>query len=446
LIFNKETIDKFISNSFEIDCIDIRLTQKKDKDPIIYTGPGTIYQDEHGILQLKLYSKLSDIHKEISHHFKHRIPGKIIVSDDFFTLKATDMSGNEWLADNIWISINVSSPLTGLVIKSKLDEIKTIELNEARANAEKNYLHIIVPGQYKIPCNEKESLPNGGWRLNRAVFSANEIDLKFKKYDDYLIIYANAKTENLDKDVYLKLIEALSIITGFIVRPMVVKSTQKDKEIIEIKSVDNSFSNKELSPPFKHFTTTEFESFTCFLEKYLVNIKAPFSDLFGFWLKINRAWQSGIMHSALSICVSIEGIVKSYFSDKWMPDKDILYQAQEATKIIESMDIGKRIENYLMSSIGRLNNASPKDILYQMVENSTLNNDIVKKWDKLRNKSVHPVKMSQGEIAIQKYIDLIDTCLALFYHLIFIIIKYEGSYIDYSKKGLPEKKFKPKDE
>jgi len=48
LNFNEETIDKFISNSFEIDCIDIRLTQKKDKDPIIYTGPGTIYQDEHG--------------------------------------------------------------------------------------------------------------------------------------------------------------------------------------------------------------------------------------------------------------------------------------------------------------------------------------------------------------------------------------------------------------
>jgi len=367
LIFNKKTINKFISNSLEIDCIDIRLTQKKDKDPIIYTGPGTIYQDEHGILQLKLYSKLSDIHKGISHQFKHHIPGKIIASDDFFTLKATDMSGNEWLADNVWISVNVSFPAAGLVIKSKLDEIENIELNKTRSNTKKNYLFIIVPGQYKIPCNEKENLPNGGWRLNRAVFSANEIDFEFRKYDDYLIICANAKTENLDKDIYLKLIEALCIFTGFIARPIVIRNTQKDKEILKIKSADSSFINKKLFPPFKQFTKTEFKSFTCFLEKYLANIEAPFSDLFGFWLKINRAWQSGIMHSALPICVSIEGIVKSYFSDKWMPDKDILYQAQEAKQIIESMGIGKRIENYLMSSIGRLKNASPKDILYQMV-------------------------------------------------------------------------------
>jgi hypothetical protein len=435
-----------MSNSLEIDCFNIFLTQKTDKDPIVYTGSGTIYQDEHGILQLKLYSKINDVKKELSHQFKYLLPGEIIAENNYFTLRAIDMSGTEWIADNLYISPVVSFPTEGLVIKARIDEIKTNELNKSPSNINKNYLFIIVPGQYKIPCNKAEDLPNGGWRLNRTVFSANKIDFEFKKYDDYLTIYANTKTGKLDKDVYLKLLEALSIITGFIVRPMVVKSTQKDKEILKIKSVDNSFSNKELSPPFKHFTTTELESFICFLEKYLVNIKAPFSDLFGFWFKINRAWQSGIMHSTLSLCVSIEGIVKSYFNDKWMPDKDILYQAQKATQIIEGSDIGKRIKKYLMDSIDRLNNASPKDILYQMVENSTLNNDIVKTWDKLRNKSVHPVKMNQDPITIQKYIDQIDICLTLFYRLIFIIIKYEGSYIDYSEKGWPEKKFKLKNE
>ena len=93
--FNKETIDKLISNSFEIDCIDICLTQKTDKDPIVYTCPGTIYQDEHEILQLKLYSKLNDMYKELSYQLKNDTPGKIIAKDDKFTLKATDMFGNE---------------------------------------------------------------------------------------------------------------------------------------------------------------------------------------------------------------------------------------------------------------------------------------------------------------------------------------------------------------
>jgi len=447
LNFNKETIDKFISNSFEIDCIDICLTQKTDKDPIKYTGPGTIYQDEHGILRLKLYSKINDIKKELSHQLKDYMPGKIIASDDYFTLKATDMSGNEWVADNIWISANASPHTAGLVIKSKLDEIKTIELHETRANTEKNYLYIIVPGQYKIPCNKAEVLPNGGWLLNRTVFSANEIDFEFKKYDDYLIIYANAKTENFDKDVYLKLIEALSIFTGFIVRPIVIKNTQKDKDMLKIKSVDNSFTNKKLFPPFKQFTKTEFKSFTCFLEKYLANIEAPFSDLFGFWLKINRAWQAGIKNFSLSLGVAIEGLVKSYFRDRGLPDKEIYQQAEKAKQKIKDIDLDKKIKKRILNSIGDLlKNTSPKLALYQMAKNNLLNKAMVDEWVKLRNKSVHPDKMNQYAIAKQKYIDRIDICLALFYRLVFIIIKYEGSYIDYSERGWPEKKFKLKNE
>ena len=446
--FNKETIDKFISNSFEIDCIDICLTQKTNEDPIIYRGPGTIYQDKHGILQLKLYSKLNDIAKDLSHQFKHYTLGKIIPHEDRFTLKATDMSGNEWFADNISVSVNVYFPAAGLVIKLKLDEIENIELNKARSNTKKNYLYIIVPGQYKIPCNEKESLPNGGWRLNRTVFSADEIDFEFKKYDDYLIIYANTKTENLDKDVYLKLIEALSIFTGFIVRPIVIVNTQKDKDILKIKSVDNSFTNKKLLPPFKQFSKTEFKSFTCFLEKYLANIEAPFSDLFGFWLKINQAWQVGIKNFSLSLGVAIEGIVKSYFSELGLADEETLQQAKEAKQKIKDMDLGKKIKKRILNSIGDLlKNTSPKLALYQMAKNNLLNKAMVDEWVKLRNKSVHPPdKMNQGPIAIQKYIDRIDTCLALFYSLLFIIIKYEGSYVDYSENGWPEKKFKFKKE
>ena len=135
--FNLKTIDSFISNTFEIDCIDIILTQKVDKEPIVYAGPGTICQDENGILQLKLYSKISDIKKELSHQFKHHTPGKIISGDNYFTLKAVDMSGKEWVSDNIWVSANVSFPASGQVIKSKLREIKSMEDG---STTEKNYL------------------------------------------------------------------------------------------------------------------------------------------------------------------------------------------------------------------------------------------------------------------------------------------------------------------
>ena len=181
--FNKETIDKLISNSFEIDCIDICLTQKTDNDPLVYTGPGTISQDEHGILQLKLYSKINDKKKEYSHLLKYNPPGKFIADDNFFTLKAIDMHGNEWLADNILVSTNGSIPNSSLVIKSELEKIEAIKQIDTRSNTEQNYLFIIVPGQYEIPCNESENLPNGGWCRNRSVFLANKIDFELRELD-----------------------------------------------------------------------------------------------------------------------------------------------------------------------------------------------------------------------------------------------------------------------
>jgi len=71
LNLNNDTINKLISSEFEIDCIDINLTQQIKENPIIYDGSGTIYQDENGVLTLKLYAKRTNIEKKLSHMFKN---------------------------------------------------------------------------------------------------------------------------------------------------------------------------------------------------------------------------------------------------------------------------------------------------------------------------------------------------------------------------------------
>lgn len=147
MIFNSKTIEKLISNTFETDCIDICLNQKIDNDPVVYTGPGTIYQDENGTLQLKAYSKITDLKKGLSRQIKYHTPGKIIAKDDYFILKATDMSGSEWIADNVWVTANISVPASGVIIRSSLREVETIEEG---SSTKKDYLFIIVPGSSDI--------------------------------------------------------------------------------------------------------------------------------------------------------------------------------------------------------------------------------------------------------------------------------------------------------
>jgi len=437
LNFNIDTIEKFTSNTFEIDCIDITLTQKIDKDPIVYIGPGTIRQNENGILELKLYSKINDLKKEISHQFKHHTPGKIIADENYFTLKAIDMSGVEWISDNIWVSANVSFPASGQVIKSELKEIETIEEG---SRTKKNYLLAVVPGKYEIPCNEKEDLPNGGWRLSRSVFTASNLKFDLNKHENYLIINANSPSDFLDEDTSFKLLEALSIILGLVVRPVVIKYTLQDRSVLKIKSVSDYYPNKNFPYPFKHSTPGDIKSFACFLEKYLVAIDRPFSDLFGYWHKVNRAWQAGIENASLSLGVAIEGILKTYFAEHGLPDDEIAQQANKAKEVLGGLDLGARIRDRLLGSIGGLlNNSSPKGALYHLAQKGIINKTMADKWVKLRNKSVHPDKLNEDPQAFQNYIDLNYTCIALLYLLFFSIIEYDGNYIDYSVNGWPEK-------
>jgi len=226
LNLNNDTINKLISSKFEIDCVDINLIQQIEKNPIIYNGPGTIYQDKNGVLNLKLYAKIINIDKEISHIFKYFVPGKIIGNENYFSLRATDMSGSKWGAENIWLSRNVSFPAAGQIIKAELREIKNIT-EVKRIRSEKTYLFIVVPGSYEIPCNKKEDLPDGGWRFNKSLFSANQIDFEFKKLDNYLTISASTETNALSEQSERKILEALSIIYGQILRAMIINHSRR---------------------------------------------------------------------------------------------------------------------------------------------------------------------------------------------------------------------------
>ncbi|MCD6586397.1 MAG: hypothetical protein J7K96_11595, partial [Desulfobacteraceae bacterium] len=84
---DEKILNQIISNEFEIDFIEITLTQQTDKDPIIYSGSGSIYQSKDGVLELKMYHKFKNLAKETAHGFQHYEPGKIISEENYFTLE-----------------------------------------------------------------------------------------------------------------------------------------------------------------------------------------------------------------------------------------------------------------------------------------------------------------------------------------------------------------------
>jgi hypothetical protein len=161
-----------------------------------------------------------------------------------------------------------------------------------------------------------------------------------------------------------------------------------------------------------------------------------YTDLYGFWHKINRSWQGGIVNAALTVTVAIEGIVKFYFKEYGYPDKEFINEVDAAIEPIESLGIGPRAKERIIASLKGAKSSNPRSALYNLSESGHFDKELVEEWKSLRNMSAHADKLDPEKI--QKYIDKVYKCLLLFNKLLFIIIKYENLYYDFSRSGWPE--------
>ncbi len=133
---------------------------------------------------------------------------------------------------------------------------------------------------------------------------------------------------------------------------ILVKVTSNKQTLLTIRRVNKTLSNKPLPLPFKSPELREIQHISEFVIKYLeVLANEPFGEFYGFWHKINRAWQSGILNASLSICVSIEGILKTYFNEYGLPDDEITKQANESLEKLKQIELGDRISARIQGTI-----------------------------------------------------------------------------------------------
>ncbi len=437
-------LDSVISGKLELDCVRMKLTQNGSDNPTAYEGSGTIFQDEDGFLHLKMYSVIANLSEELKSIFAPVTPGAIFGSEHYYSLEATDMSGHVWKLNRLYINkSNVSTQASAMIIKANPREITYIS---ERKMPERTVIALTIAGKHSIPCNKAETFPNGGWILNTLVFTTEDnIEFSFKKSDDRLDIRIDGPTVNMPDDFEQRVTLSLSIILGRNVNPCFILKNYADIAQTTIKSVALHQSDKVLPSPISHGAPEHLVHFQKFIIQYIKNPGAATPSLFGYWHKVNSAYQGDISIMALALSVAIEGLVKEHFQSYGHVDKTVLKASDDAVELINQMEIDKVIAKRLISSLGMLKNQSPKAALYEIAGQGWFPTKLVDQWVSLRNESAHADKLNMDEQKMQKYLDKIHSCLSLFYRLIFLIISYEGFFVDYSTKGWPDKEFKIED-
>ncbi|MDD9802222.1 MAG: hypothetical protein OXU53_06680 [Deltaproteobacteria bacterium] len=427
-----KTLNSILGNSLVIDFIEITLTQQRKSSPIIYSGPGSISQDENGQLHLKMYHTISPGRMEIFGSWMpgavRSAPGKLINPESQFRLDATDMRGDTWNSENISFQPSLSLPSVGIAIKKNLRKITHTENATGMQDLKSSVLFFAIPGKYNIPVNESQIRPDGARTLNTCKMNLNGIELQLQKEDNYIIIQALNSDGEISADYGQRILEALSIALGNWLRPVCSIRRIRENSTIEIHN-KKAESDHKIHIPIYPPASTDAKSLENFLNNYLFKFKDVDQRFFGYWRGINSVWQSGYVHNqALVTSVAIEGIIKEYY---------LGYGMGAAASVDQKKKQNRKTKPGIVI-----------DILHKMARDGIFEKQLAHNWYELRNDSAHADtadRMTTRE-GLQNYLDKLDSCLHLFHILLFHKIGYTGNYVNYSKDGCPLDSFPRKKE
>lgn len=439
-ILNTKDTERVLGNTFSIEFLRAKLTQKRDEMPVVYTGPASVTQQSDGNLSLKLYhlyESPAELLKEVNTEIDGGALklGKIIEDYHYFDFEGVDLFGAKWTSTHIWVSGDVSFPSSGKVVTAKLKKIENIA---ARAVATST-VQLYIPGNFRIPYYKGEQRENS-FGLHACELTINGRLCTLRKQDSHLEIIADLKGEP-NPDDYLDLIlEALGIGIGYHLRPHLKIANHLGRRIQVIYSRATDDRQLKLPPPIPTSYPHNAKNLQDFVDKFIHTITESNSPLAGYWFRVLQAFSGEVENSALVLTTAIEGLLRNYHSAIGIPDEEFIKQLNDAEKLINGLPLEKRVKNRIISTLSNAKAASPKNSLYALVGTGLISEDLVSLWKKLRNKSAHADELRFETHELQAFIDELHGCLELFYRLILGEIEYSGEILQYSVSDWPETK------
>ena len=415
---------KIVEKSFIIECSKIILTQNIGTDPVIYSGPGSIYQDENYQLFVKIYHIYEDPIDQLRNYnvLKSMSASSGIVEDShFFKLEAFDMNGKSWVTEKVLITILLIPTFSiGRVINVKIDDISTMTPFSHEKEA---ISQVVIPGKFNLPYNAW--LQEGAVKSLSAIqFELENAKISINRFQGYLEIQI---CHPLDvSPIKNGLLEALSIAIGYELSPLITYTVANGERTMKIHSSNSSIISNKYSI-INSLPGRDAEKLIQFTSCYINTFKSKPNDFYLFWKKVVGAGRTYLEVSWLVVSVSIEGLINDF--SKIVEEDPVLKQnCEEAAKEIKASGlINEDVKNKLLVSLAYYPKATPNVILRHLVKKYSLDNNMVKAWGRLRNKSAHADVKSGGK-ALENNMDNYFLCLKLFYTLFMIKINYRSTF------------------
>lgn len=442
----------FVDGVLTIDCKDIRLTQNSTDSPKEWRGSGSLMIDPRNGIEARFVSMdvISPPPAALQLSLRRMVEsGKIIPESHYYSLRAIDVSGNEWTNPSIEVSTDCHIDSTVIVLKCGW--IRSV----TPAKDENDSVQMLFLDELPFPLNslERSQTVREGRESTKISYtaahgSAGGADFRYASFGDsqpYYELFAKPTDGvQLPPNFEYRVIEAVRFLSATTMSFSVCESVHGGIRSIEISQVSSLNTGIFPSPLITRRDWTEdfYKLLDCYL-RYAIS-KVSGEEFAYLSLKMGGLYQlKGVSLDdiALLISVAIESIVQKQFPTLGNATAATLADLKTISSSLDGLTF--KAANTLeraKSSLGSLKSSRAVDKLYELQRAGAIKEEEIAGWKKLRDSSAHGgLHVPSGEI--QKLLDSVYKASVLLNKLVFISVGYSGKYIDYSTRGWPEANF-----
>lgn len=396
---------------------DVTFTQRECINPVIIKGEGELYQNGNGVMEVRIVAKTSD-HSH-SHVMDSEDVGLVKPEHRYYDLVATDSQGIQWNAKRII----VRNPTADKHVISS--SIPSIERNLSLCNENHRYKSILNFQSKDLS--------------NRNLFiQIYDVSINILIEDDFVDVYIESNDSIRSEKISNSIYKPLSILLGKQICPIASETYSVNDCKQTIYSVNNELVGKSLYAPLGDlYNVNDGEQF---IKLYLAKITLDnygCDKIFPSWHDALICNQSSIHGALYSRSSQIEGLVKSYFKDRYGKSTDYRNDLKIAEKLIKSLPSDNQAKNDILSNMGNLKTKAPKRIVSELCEEMHVNVDCLDAWNEIRNRKSHGEIAVYDNIGLKYEIDRMNKSLYLMYRIILKIINFNGYCKDFSTEGFP---------
>lgn len=426
--FNNADIEGLVSRTLIIECFEVELTENNDSSPISFNGPGSITIEPGGKLSLKMYDSTKKSSMSQMMHIAFHQGAGVVAESEYFSLKAKDFHGNLWHAPRNYIRDGLQLTPNGAIVEFHVPEIRTERVHRRTDLNGVSIANVVIVGRYRLPFNKFEDQSDGSSSVTGLEFRIEGAEITLSQKAKHLTLDIVSTSVQIDHDFIIKISEALSIAIGRETWPSYYR-VYRDGMISSFVSGRSDVIEQGMVRPLVDVFPYKTAKIITFLNYYTKNRKKEHDYIIYYWRRLYYISNKVTDVAALVLTVNIEGLINNYFREGRAPSDTLLGEINLSKKLIKPLKLPGSTNSRLKNTLGGMKKITSPNILRALADEGQILEAHVKSWNNLRHSLAHAANMESDAATLSVFVEDINNCLDLFYHLIGLSVGYDGRLI-----------------